>query len=378
MSDEKELCSTCGSTLSNEDVSSNAEQYRSSLLIERVADVTGITRLADVLPGDIYPPYLLVGAALFIDYGILQTYNHLFTDNVSWISTPANLTLALGVIVAVIGVRYMADQYAQAIDELQLSDRPDPPDATRFETLIPFRVTFGVYAFGLLIYYLNLFFGPSVQTIIAIEGLAKFVIGQFVLAPLVNLVLVPEFALLFIGIQFVLPRRIAQTDLDLFFYDPQNMGGLGGVGQLLKRSYYVYTAGVMVYFLVAYGNAIASALLKTPYPEPGIQVAAFFTIAWGVGFVSILYSMHRMHQLMVEKKSQRIRELETDLKSVIKNPYDIRASRITDEEAMASNERQLNQVRATRTYPTTFTMWSQIAISVLLPQVMQLAVQSTL
>lgn len=372
------VCSTCGSTLTDPDPTLTPDRYRPELLIEWVADRTRITRLADTLPGDIYPPYLLVGLLLSIDYGILQTYNYLVTGKVSWLANPSNLTLALGLVVAVIGVRYMADQYAIAVASLELSDRPRLPDTTRFETLISFRTKLGVYALGLGIYYLNLFFGPGVQTLIEVEGLLKFVIGQFALAPLVNLVLVVEFALLFFSIQFLLPRRIAQADLDLFFYDPQNMGGFGKVGQLLKRSYYVYTAGVIVYFSVAYGDAIFSAFLNSPYPEPGLQVAVFFTVAWAIGVVSILYSMWRMHQLMMAKKTKRIRELQTDLKGVIQNPYDIRSSQITDTAAMETNERQLNQVRATRTYPTTFTMWSQIAISVLLPQVMQLAAQATL
>jgi hypothetical protein len=81
---------------------------------------------------------------------------------------------------------------------------------------------------------------------------------------------------------------------------------------------------------------------------------------------------------MARKKSDRIRELETDIIGVVKNPYDIRSSQVIDEEAMSANERQLSQVRASKTYPTTFTMWSQIAVSVLLPQALQLAVQATL
>lgn len=375
---EHSVCSACGSILTDPDSDLSPDRYRPKLLIERVAERTRITRLADVLPGDIYAPYLLVGLLLFIDYGILQTYNYFVTGKVSWLSNPSNLTLALGLVVAVIGVRYMADQYAIAVDSLELSDRPNPPDITRFETLVSFRTKLGVYGIGLAVYYLNLFLGPGVQTLVEIDGVFKFVIGQFMLAPLVNLVLVVEFALLFFAIQFLLPRRIAQADLDLFFYDPQNMGGFGKVGHLLKRSYYVYTGGVMVYFLVAYGDAIFSAFLNSPYPEPGLQVAVFFTVAWAIGVVSILYSMSRMHQLMKAKKADRIRELQTDLKGIIQNPYDIRSSQITDAEAMEVNERQLNQVRATRAYPTTFTMWSQIAISVLLPQVMQLAVQATL
>jgi hypothetical protein len=33
------------------------------------------------------------------------------------------------------------------------------------------------------------------------------------------------------------------------------------------------------------------------------------------------------------------------------------------------------QIRETKRYPSTFTMWSQIAISVLLPQALQVALQ---
>lgn len=370
-------CSICGSTLESE-AAPSPEQYRSRLLIERVADLTHATHLTNALPGDVYPPYLLVGSLVFIDYGIIQTYNYLFTDNISWISNPANLTLALGLVVAVVGGRYMADEYADAIVSLNLSDRPDTPDPAQFETLIPLRIKLGVYGVGLALYYLNLFLGPGAETLIAVDGFVKFVIGQFVLAPLVNLVLVVEFSLLFLGIHLVLPRRIAKADPDLFFYDPRDMGGFGAVGQLLKRSYYIYTAGVLVYFVVAYGDAIASTILDAPYPEPGLQVAVFFTLAWGVGFVSIIYSMQQIHRLMSQKKQQRIRELEADLRGIIENPYDIRSSRVADADAMETKERQLSEVRATRAYPTTFTMWSQIAISVLLPQVLQLVVQSTL
>lgn len=375
---DSSVCPSCGSTPTETDPELASDQYRPKLLIEWVAERTRITRLTDALPGEIYAPYLLVGVLVFIDYGVLQTYNYFITGKNSWLSNPSGLMLALGLVVAVIGVRYMANQYASAVASLELSDRPSQLDATQFETLVSFRTKLGVYALGLAIYYLNLFLGPGVQTLIEADGTIRFAVGQFVLAPLVNLVLVVEFAVLFFSIQFLLPRRIALTDLDLFFYDPKNMGGFGEVGQLLKRSYYVYTAGVIVYFLVAYGGSIFSAFLDNPYPDPGLQVAVFFTLAWGVGVVSILYSMWRMHQLMTMKKAERIQELQTDLKGIIRNPYDIRSSQITDKEAMELNERQLDQVRATRTYPTSFTMWSQIAISVLLPQIMQLGAQAAL
>jgi len=358
----------------------DAGQYRERLLIERIADHTGIVTLARWLPyDDLYPPYLLVGLSITIAFGILPVVSLVTVGSSSAISDPITpVSISLGVIVGVVGIRYMADGYAVAVASLGLQDRPSPPDIAPFRGVVSFRSKLLLYGTGLTVYYLNLFFGTGIQPLIEADGLVTTVIGQFVLAPLVNLAIVVEFASMFFGIHFLLPRRIRNADLDLFFHDPRNMGGFREVGQLLKRTYYVYTAGVLVYFLVAYGRIILSNIVDSPLPSPGLQVALFFSIAWGLGFVSILYSMQQMHRLMSEKREKRVRELEADIKDIIENPYDIRSSRVANQDAMERKERQLEQVRSARTYPTTFTMWSQIAVSVLLPQALQLVVQTTL
>jgi hypothetical protein len=355
-------------------------RYREQLLIERIADWTGVVALARRLPYEgIYPPYLLVGLSIMIAFVILPIVSITTVGSSSTLSDPITpVSIALGVIVGAVGVRYMADGYATAVNSLGLQDRPSQSNIDAFRGVVSFRTKLVLYVVGVLIYYLNLFLGPGVQTLIELDGVIPTVIGQFVLAPLVNLVLVVEFATMFFGIHFLLPRRVQNADLDLFFYDPRNMGGLSEIGQLLKRTYYVYTAGVLVYFIVAYGRIILSNLVDSPLPSPGLQVVLFFSIAWGLGFISILYSMKQMNRIMSEKRERRVRELETDIKDIIENPYDIRSSRVADQEAMETKERQLEQVRSTRTYPTTFTMWSQIAVSVLLPQVLQLVVQATL
>ena len=88
--------------------------------------------------------------------------------------------------------------------------------------------------------------------------------------------------------------------------------------------------------------------------------------------------MYTIHQLMSEQKEQRIRELEAELHQAIENPYDINNSKVVDQDKLDDARRRLKEVRNTRVYPATFAMWSQIAISVLLPQLLQLTVQSAL
>lgn len=373
------FCSNCGTQTLGQVDNDPPDRYREPLLIERIAEYTGVDSLAERLPGDIYPPYLLVAIGVTVAFGVLPVYSYLTIGTHSAIADPLTAgSLVAGVILAVIGVRYMADGYAKAISTLGLQDRPTDPDTDPFRGVVSFRAKVAVYAVGLSIYYLNLFFGQGIRTLIEVDGLVATLLGQFVLAPLINIALVVEFALLFFGIHFLLPRRIARADLELFFHDPRNMGGFASVGQLLKRSYYLYTGGVLIYFTVAYGRVILSNIVDNPIPAPGAQAAVFFTLAWALGLAAILYSMQRMHRIMVSRKEQRLRELEADIKALTENPYDIRSSQVADESVMETKERQLNQVRSTRTYPTTFTMWSQIAVSVLLPQALQLAVQTTL
>jgi hypothetical protein len=190
----------------------------------------------------------------------------------------------------------------------------------------------------------------------------------------VFLPVIVEFAFTYYGIHFLLPRRIKQTEFNLFFYDPRNMGGFAAVGQLLKRSYYIYTAGLLLFFLLVYGPV----LLSVDGYVPGLFELAFFSAAWFVGLLSIAYSMYTIHQLMSKQKERRIRELEAELHDAIEKPYDINNSKIVHPDKLDDTRRRLKQVRNTRVYPATFTMWSQIAISVLLPQLLQLTVQTVL
>lgn len=352
------------------------DTYQEPLLTEMIADAVGLDRVAAQFGvGHIHTPYLLASIGLLVEYGILDSYNYFIAGKSSVVSDPGSIMIGVGIVVAAIGTRYMNERYAKAIDSLRLHDRLDQADHGKFKQRVSTRTKLSLYGFAVGLHLINVFVILGFQTIRSIEGILTAVGSNFVLIPIVYIPFVLEFALTFLGIHFLLPRRLGDIDISLFFYDPRNMGGFAYVGQLLKRSYYIYTIGLIVYFLLVYLPVILSRFVASPYPEPGPVAAGFFTVAWLVGLASIAYSMYRIHRIMASDKNQKIEELEADIREAIENPYDIRSSKIRDQEKYEESKRLLEQVRGTREYPTTFTMWSQIAISVVLPQALKVALQ---
>lgn len=363
---------------------STADQHKDKLLVDGIATLLGFQRLSEplsrMLSREIPPSYLLVITALIIQLVILDGYNYFITGKNSFVDDPGRLILSFGAILAVVGIHWMQRTYADAVAELELSQR-DNKQAQEvkhtFTSLVPFRVKIYVYVVAVMASLFNLFVLFGFSTVVEIEGLPRAVINNFVLRPVVFIPLVVEFALLYFSIHFLLPRRIDRADLDLFFYDPQNMGGFAPVGQLLKKSYYLYTGGLLVYFGLAYWPLILSDFLSLnhEYPPPEPYLAVYFTAFWLFGVISIAYSMYRMHTVMSRKKDKAIREIEAEIKSLLDDPFDINADHIDNQEKREEIQHRITRIRQTKRYPSSFTMWSQIGISVLLPQALQLALQ---
>ncbi|MFB6113582.1 MAG: hypothetical protein ABEJ58_05705 [Halodesulfurarchaeum sp.] len=345
-----------------------------TLLIERVASLYRIDRLAALLPVDIYPPYLLLFLFFFIDFVAVNTYKMMTGYEHILLATPTVIAGPIGIVLAAIGIRYMSANYSDAIEYLHQHNRGPDTDLGSLEQLVSVRTKWVVFGIAAASEYAYLIFVAGIESVVEFEGVAGLVNVLFV-HEFGYLPFVAEFAVIFFSIHFLVPKRINDADINLFHYDPRNMGGFAAIGQLLKRSYYLYTAGLLLYLVLIYGPFITS-FGKTPV-KPGLTAALFFSAAWLVGLVSIAYSMFRMHQIMAKKKETRIRELEEELNDVIDAPHDINSSAIADQERFEDVKRRLDQVRSTKVYPATFTMWSQIAISVILPQFLQFAVRTT-
>lgn len=361
--------------------SNQSVEYSDPLLIEWFANRLGFRYLANRLPGDLYPPYLLVSTGLFLDYGIVDSYNYFVSGRSSIVEDPMSIIIAFGIILSVVGIRWIRDAYAKAVSDLRITERDNEKlseNKDNFTPIIRFRYKLIVTAIGIALNFGNLFILLELSTVIAIEGIVATVILNLLVVPLVYIPLIIEFALLYFGIHFLFPRRIARSDLELYYYDPRNMGGFATVGQLLKRTYYLFTAGLLLYFTLVYAAVVFSNFIPTPYPDPAPIIAVTFSLVWLVGLTSIGYSMYRIHRVMRAKKEQTLREIDNEIRELIDDPYDINTAHIADPDVREDFQHRIDQVKNTREYPSTFTMWSQIAVSVLLPQALQLVVQTTM
>jgi len=347
-------------------------QFRDTPIVERIASALGFDALSTALPGPrIYPPSLLLATLLVLDFGVVNTILHVTTGPHIFVTTPTAVASIPGLALAVLGIRYMSDGYASAFDRLDLTERRPDGDLGAFERAVSPRVTVTVYAVGavLLSAHVLVNMAPFLVSTFGLPGLLhRLVIWN------VYLVFVVEFALLYLSVHVVVPRRLKAADVGLFYYDPENMGGFGPLGQLLKRSYYLYTAGLLLFLVITFGPVYLNSAGATEVPP---STTAFFTVAWVVGVLSIAHSMLTVHRLMDDEKQEHIAALEAELRDAITEPYEITTAEQADEERLNDIERRLDKVRSTRVYPASFTMWSQIAVSVLFPQALQLVLQAT-
>ncbi|WP_049979863.1 hypothetical protein [Halolamina rubra] len=355
---------------------SDVRRYRNDLLIEIIARRLGFERLSEWLPGpDIYPPYLFVAVGLFVEYGFFDTYNYFVTGKSSFISQPNSLAIPLMTLLAVVGVRYLHDEYADAVVSLHIDDgHVDESHRKRFEGLLSLRARLMAYGGALVANYAFVFGVLGIGELVSISGVGLVLYGQLVSFPLIVIPTLVELAISYVAVHLIVPRRLARADVDLFFYDPRNLGGFEPIGQLLKRSYYIYTGVLLLWFLQTHAPVLLAGVIDSPYPAPGPIYQVAISAIWFVGVLSIGYSMYRVHTLMESKREERMAELEREIRTAVDDPYRVHPDNVDDWDRYEEVQETIAHVRNTSTYPTTFAMWSQIFVSVLLPQVLNMAV----
>lgn len=354
------------------------DAYRDDLLIELIAERLRFDRIAAALPGSIYPPYLWVAVGLFVEYGIFDVYNFLVSGKSSFISQPNSLAIPAMTVIGVIGLRYIHDSYADAVVSLGIEEDDVGIDETaraEFEGLVSRRVRLLGYAATLLVYYAFVISVLTIPELIEISGIGLVAYGQLVSFPLIVVPVLFDLAVSYVAVHVSIPRRIANADMGLFYYDPENLGGFKPIGQLLKRSYYLYTVVLLLWFLQTHTPVLLSEIVESPYPAPSPIFQVALSAVWIVGVVTIAYSMSRIHSIMKTKKAEKLQELKWKLKDAVRDPYDVTLTNIDDRGKYEDAQEMISHVENTQTYPTTFTMWSQIFVSVLLPQALNMVVQ---
>lgn len=343
-------------------------------LIEWLSEVSRIDTVSESLPvSSDKSSYVYVLLFIVFDGAVLNTYAHLRGGTHAVVRNPFYVALYLGILLAAVGTRYMRDGHLDSVELLVERGICDLERADDYALSFRTRVT--LYAVGLLGFFSYQVFVIGISTVVQTQGLAGIVFTLVILPGCylpVAIDFVSEYATLHVGI----PRWLRQQDAGLFFFDPQNMGGFQPIGALLKRSYYFYTAGLLLYLAFYYGLFITPLGGAVANP-PGAPEAGMFTILWLFGLATICYSMYEIHRIMKSERQRQLRVIEREIHNIIENPHDITEAEITDPDKLDALEYRLGQIQATSEYPTTFTMWAQIGISVLLPQALQMLLQAT-
>ncbi|MBB6647117.1 hypothetical protein [Halobellus ruber] len=348
-----------------------------NLLTHVLVNGLGFGALSTALPVNVPPLYLYAATFVVLDFGVVNTYFHVFTGRShGFVQNPFSLAIPAAVLIAAAGVRYMTATYRQALDQMDLrrrSDRAEHPSYAGFEISRRTRATFYIVVLGG--YYLYIVGIIGLSSYVETFGVVSTAAFAGVIYPLGYVPIAVDFVMQFASIQFVLPVQLTKIRPTPAFLDPRNLGGFYPIGELFKRTYYVYTAGLLLYLVYIYGPPLTG-LGTAAVSRVGTVEAGFFTALWLLGLVAVGSSMFTVHRLMASEKDSHLSQLEQQLHDIVTNPYDISSAKLHDNPEVEQIQRRIEQVRSMREYPTTVNTSLQLLVSLLAPEVINLLLNS--
>lgn len=338
-------------------------------LFERIANRLGFERMQERVSW-LPHPLICWGFGVFVlDLIVLQAlkeftgYTATFLVNPMWAIQPGLILFASIVVV------YLHDRYRAVLEEMDVTARTTDPE--RFDTLTPHTLRAALYL--LFLGYALWQFGINVgaSTITEIGGVAEL-LGVAVVIPLGYGLVFSEFLATYIGIMLVFPRKIKRTDFQLNFLDPEGLGGLRPAGELMKSTYYFLVIVLIGFLVVLYGPAVIDPLTGPEYPDPGLVTNLLFTAVWLLSIVTMVYGLSQIHWFMKRTKREELTRLDRELRSAVTAPFDLDTFDISDQQRYDETKQRIEYVTNTQEYPTTFTMWLQLLIGLILPKAIQM------
>jgi len=336
--------------------------------LDDVASTIGFDKLASELPVSVAPSTLFVICGLAFDI-FLQFYIEFTGSTASLFENPFWLAIPITIYAGVHINRDLKRRYQGALRRLQINRRVQNP--AQFQTLVSGKTRWTLFTLSVCIIVINLVYFVTIPTILADGGLASL-IGNFVTVPFVYTPVVIDFIANYLGIQLVLPRRLYSSEFELDFLDPERIGGLRPVGELVKHSYYYTVFGITAFALFIYAPEAFGNLFYSPV-QPSPLINALFTIAWLAGASVMGYGLWVFHRFMRREKKEKLEELDRKYRDAMECPWDITKRKIPDTEAdrIDDIEQRMDNIASTKEYPATFGMWTQLLIGIILPKGVQ-------
>lgn len=295
-------------------------------------------------------------------------YGYFALENPLWLLRPIMLIGAAAV------TQLLHDRYAAAIDEMNLIERAENPQ--QFGQLTSTPLTVGLVLAGTGFTVANAVFVLGLPNLYDVGGIADLI--QFLV--IIPFGYAPIFALFlstYIGVEILVPRRIAASDIGLYYHDPEKLGGMRPIGELVKIAYYFSIIGLIIYAIALYGPYLLRNYLSWAV-EPGWIASVLFTGVWVVTLATMVYGLHTLHTFMRRQKREKIQQLDENAREYVEEPWDIEQFELPEEsqERYEDLRTRMELVSATKEYPATFTMWAQLTVGVIAPKAIQLILSS--
>lgn len=338
--------------------------------VDRFVDRIGGESLFQVVPFLDDPLVIYAVVVVFYEQIINQTvrfatgYGYFVLDNPLWLLRPILLIGAAAV------TQLLHDRYAAAIDEMKLIERAENPQ--QFKKLTSSRLTAGIMIAGIGFTIANALVIIGLPTLYEAGGIAD-VIQFLVIIPFGYAPIFALFLSTYIAVEILVPRRIAASDIGLYYHDPEQLGGMRPIGELVKLAYYFLIIGLILYAIALYGPYLLRDYLSWAV-APGQIANILFTAVWIVTLATMVYGLHTLHKFMRRQKREKIQQLDDKAREFVDEPWDIEQFELREEaqEDYEDLRTRMELVSATKEYPATFTMWAQLTVGVIAPKAIQL------
>jgi|AntDeeMetagen681_2_1112603.scaffolds.fasta_scaffold01049_4 hypothetical protein len=342
--------------------------------LDDIANTIGFGKLASEFPISVAPSTLYLAFGLFVDTILLEGYKQLTGGRVTVLDNPFWLAIPVSLIAALYINRDLNRRYQDALHKMQISQRVT--DKAGLEELVSGKFRWALFILSVSLIITNLTLFITIPTILSNNGIPG-IIGNYIIVPLFYTPVIIDFIATYLGIQLVLPRRLYHSEFRLDFLDPERLGGLRPVGELIKHSYYYTVLGIVAFALFVYGPQIFGDLFSSPV-EPSPLIDGLFTVAWLSGASVMGYGLWVFHRFMRREKKEKLHELNREYREIVEQPWDITNRRLPDSERdyIDDLEQRMDRITSTREYPATFAMWTQLLIGIILPKGIQLLLTS--
>ncbi|TKX71717.1 MULTISPECIES: hypothetical protein [Halorubrum] len=334
------------------------------LWLDRFARLLGCGYIAQRIGPSVQPSYVYA-VVMVIGWTLLSASLDLFIFNNTpiYVRNPYFLLQPIVLLGGVYAAHSLTQSYQHAISEMRISQRTSDPD--QFTNLTPPWLPWAL--FGL---------AASLQLIRTIADFADFtttgVIANGVIFPFVYAPIIVQFCVVYVSIEFIAPWRLYSSDVGIHFLDPHGVGGLRPLGELVKKAYYFVVAGLIAYALITYAPSIAGWEIS---PTAG----AIFTGVWIATILTVAFAVFVLHRFLHREKRKELQRLEAELRNYIENPWNVRQYTIPEDTAdqVEDIRQRINAVSGTREFPATFSIWTQLLLSIVIPKALQLFLANT-